>query len=189
MKKYVKSAVTSLLDEDISVQKELARSSDTDVKILRELSNSSNTWVRYFVAKNNNTPIDILDKLSKDSESAVRVGVAANSSTTTDILNRLAHDSDIQVRDALVNNPHVTEDMLENHQNDIESIKANISRIVGNAISNALDGMITDLYDIVPEHEPRYNEDWWEADSDFEFDEEPLVEQIVNNIILGRLSE
>lgn len=187
MKKYVKAAVTSLLDEDISVQEELARGTDTEPKVLRELSESPNTWVRYFVAENNNAPIDILDKLSKDSESVVRASVATNSSVTVDILDRLAHDSDILVRDAAVKNPQATEDILENYQNDIESIKSRVTGIVREAITNAIDDMISDLYDLVPEHEPRYNEDWWEADTDFEFDEDALAEQIVNNIVLGRL--
>lgn len=65
MKRYIRTAVTNVSDEDIYSRREIASKTD-DVYLLRQLSEDNDPSVRASVARNQHTPIDILLKLTED---------------------------------------------------------------------------------------------------------------------------
>lgn len=65
MKRYIRSAVTNVSDEDVYVRRELANTTD-NVYLLHQLSEDDDPSVRASVARNQHTPIDILLKLTED---------------------------------------------------------------------------------------------------------------------------
>ena len=66
MKRYIRTAVTNVSDEDIYSRRELA-SSTANVYLLDQLSEDIDPEIRCLVAANPNTPTDILIKLASDS--------------------------------------------------------------------------------------------------------------------------
>lgn len=65
MKRYIRTAVTNVSDEDIYSRREIANKTD-DVYLLQQLSEDEDSGIRASVARNQHTPIDILLKLAED---------------------------------------------------------------------------------------------------------------------------
>ena len=123
MKRYIKSAIRTLSEEDLPTKRELAHDPNTDPEVLERLfydNKSSLDWeTKYYVclelAKNPNTPIDILEQLSNGRltyDYRIRRGVAENPSTPVTILQNLIRGSDYDVSRAVAKNPNVTPDIL-----------------------------------------------------------------------------
>jgi hypothetical protein len=130
MKRYIKSAILPISDEDVVSRMTIATNTD-DAEILRELSkdpepnvrinvaDNENTpedvlrelatddWVDFAVARNPNTPIDVLETLMESEDSSVRRSVAENLSTPVSWLYNLErHDVSDEVRQAAWDNPN-----------------------------------------------------------------------------------
>ena len=86
MKRYIKSAIIKLSDEDVVSRMTIATNTD-DAEILRELSKDSDPDVRINVADNENTPEDVLRELANDFWADF--AVARNPNTPDDVLERL----------------------------------------------------------------------------------------------------
>ena len=102
MKKYIKSAITPISDEDVVSRMTIARVSD-DPEILRELAADPDDDVRIEVADNENTPEDVLRLLAEDSYADF--AVARNPKTPIDLLEELSESGDTSVRYSVAENP------------------------------------------------------------------------------------
>ena len=111
MKRYVKSAVMSISDEDPNTKYDLAGEPDPD--ILRTLSEDSDDWVVGRVALNPNTPRQLLTKLSNHHNWGVRYGIAQNTATPIRTLRKLSKDKQYQVRRAVALNPSTPREVVE----------------------------------------------------------------------------
>lgn len=90
MKRYIRSAIMDIGDEDKDIRKDIAKSSTNNTDILEQLSRDPDRKVREQVAKNPNTPPEILERLSKDKSYLVCKGVAGNKSTSSDLLRKMS---------------------------------------------------------------------------------------------------
>ena len=90
MKRYIRSAIMDIGDEDKDIRKDIAKSSTNNADILEQLSRDPDRKVREQVAKNPNTPPEILERLSKDKSYLVCKGVAGNKSTSPDLLRKMS---------------------------------------------------------------------------------------------------
>ena len=113
MKRYVKSAVINISDEDISIQEEMCRNPSTDSFTLQQLSNSDSPSIRSKVAAHPNTDKETLIKLSQDNYGFVRDDVAGNPNTPVEVLRELAEDYDRQVQIAVAKNPNIPADLID----------------------------------------------------------------------------
>ena len=98
MKRYIKSAITNIFDEDPEVREQIAKDPRTTAAILVQLADDAHCYVRSYVAENPNTPVDTLKQLACDPSQGVRGSVAMNPNTTDQIFQILANDYDRWVR-------------------------------------------------------------------------------------------
>lgn len=122
MKRYIKSTVRTLSEEDLPTKRELAHDPNTTPEVLEQLyydNKSSLDWeTRYYIclelAANPNTPMDVLEQLSDGIkvDHRIRREVAANPSTSVDILQKLVRGSGYDVCRAVAENPNVSEKLL-----------------------------------------------------------------------------
>ena len=90
MKRYIRSAISNILDEPESVQEEIARET-SNVEDLRTLldarpMDSYNYTLCADIARNPSADIDILMSLIDHPARYVRAAVASNPNTTVDML-------------------------------------------------------------------------------------------------------
>ena len=111
MKRYIKSAVRGILEEDYTTQSRLATQS-VYPRELTELANSSDESVRYDVAANPSTSAEVLVKLSQDKDPDVQYKVALNPNTPVDCLREMFEQSQFSVDGALAHNPNTPTDIL-----------------------------------------------------------------------------
>ena len=104
MKRYIRSAVRSMSDEDTLTKMEMA-ASQVRPEILRELANSEAFVVQSMVAHNPNTPVDVLQQLAEDDYEPTRTEVARNPKLSKEILAKLAEDPSSRVRGIVAINP------------------------------------------------------------------------------------
>lgn len=138
MKRYIKSAIRNVGDEDEYTQMEIAWDSHTKGRQLDELvhsphydvqlaalenpnvniqhliaaANSSDPAFRAMAALNPSTPSDVLEMLSWDWSDQVICNVAGNPSTPADVLIRLLDHEDYMVRQKIGANPGITKDVM-----------------------------------------------------------------------------
>ena len=163
MKRYIRSAVVNVADEDEDIKKELASSSDTSledlynlidasgdfsfipqyaasnpsipIENLYELSNSDKVYVRRGVALNPNTPLDILDHLSHDEDAGVRTYIATRKDIPSWLCTRLSNDSALTVRIQAIKNPEINENVLWSIINSPHCYGCDISGVLANPIT------------------------------------------------------
>ena len=93
MKRYIKSAIVPISDEDSNIRKEIAKSTSGDDLTVDQLSSDKDRKVREQLAKNPNTPIDTLRKLSTDKSYKVRTAVAKNPNTPSELLAEMSENA------------------------------------------------------------------------------------------------
>ena len=195
MKRYVKSAIGDILNESTEAKREIARNPETDVDILNKLSTDydSGTWVRWEVAFNDSTPPETLAIMSNDKEDVVRAAVACNPNTPVEVLEKLISDKDMDVRKHASENPNATPDMVERYNNDIESIKAEVSDYVKDKLSDNLWDFLNNLYGSIERDIPRYKaDDWWDPDAMWHEEElisEKGFKELVDAVMFGKYTE
>lgn len=91
MKRYIKSAIGSLSDEDLDARKEVARSGVSE-QYTDQLISDSNQYVRVEVAKNPNTSPELLTKLANDRSNKVKIAVAGNPNTPPEVLCKIRNN-------------------------------------------------------------------------------------------------
>lgn len=111
MKRYIKSAVKDVLDENHYTQRDIARLSNFPRQLM-QLGASDDESVRYEVAANPSTSAEVLVKLSKDKDSDVRYKVALNPNTPVDCLREMFEQDRFNVDGALAHNPNTPTDIL-----------------------------------------------------------------------------
>lgn len=112
MKRYIKSAVKSLSEEDGRFQWELATDPNTGPRELEQLAQCSDWTVRSNVAKHPNVSVKTLTELSKDTVRSVLEGVTLNPKTPASVLLNLVY-SDYSVASNIIDNPNVTAEILD----------------------------------------------------------------------------
>ena len=118
MKRYIRSAISSILDEPETVQEEIARATSNveDLRILletRPMDKTYNYTLCADIARNPNADIDILMSLIDHPARYVRAAVASNPNTTVDMLWKLSDDDEDQVLLGILANPNVSEDIVK----------------------------------------------------------------------------
>ena len=102
MKRYIKSVVSNILDEDLDTRREIAKDTHTSLDVLRTLMSDSDYQVRHKVASNPNTTPDMLDVLVFDSSSWVRQSAAFQYkdkyTIPVDTLTKMANHADTYLR-------------------------------------------------------------------------------------------
>jgi len=137
MKRYIKSAIVNIGDEDLGVQLEFLKH-NADVEDLEPIIKSNpamalevasnpnlseslirQIWETYkfrasnSLAKNPNTPADILDQIvDSESRDMVLISVAKNPNTAAETLQRLLINKNTNLKLAIIKNPNTTVDML-----------------------------------------------------------------------------
>lgn len=111
MKKYIKSAVKSLSEDDIYTKYEVAQRS-TRKEDLWLLAKDSNWDIRHTLTYNENLPADILTYLANDSMPSIRCRVAAHPNTPSDTLSLLIYDGSSDVRRNVAQNPNTPIEIL-----------------------------------------------------------------------------
>ena len=112
MKRYIKSAILPVSNEDIDARMDIALNPNTPVDVLNELADDKDSDVRLCVVVNPSTPKDTIDKLlfvDKNigfSELRFLEKVALCMETPPDILAKLSQYADDSVRFAVAKNPH-----------------------------------------------------------------------------------
>ena len=126
MKRYVKAAVSDLLDEDPEVIREIARtSSDTELlqKIFEHYGNPKDYEYFYCLdlAQNENTPKDILTKLADFRyDTMIRAAVAENPNTPVKTLYGLTKYSYTDILRGLAKNVNAPQDLLSKLSKDLD---------------------------------------------------------------------
>ena len=146
MKRYIRSSIADVAEEDIDVRLELADSLDTVPEVLTRLLTDTDYFVRDAAIQNPNTPIKslchlyditnnpdigtalslradtpskMLQYISRSSVYMTQCGLASNINTPTEALNTLArHATDFHVRKLIAENPNVSIELLEKLSND-----------------------------------------------------------------------
>lgn len=98
MKRYIKSAVKDILDEDPSYRRRAAHDSITDMRTYARLADDPDANNRANLADLTRTTPEMLEKLANDPERRVRVCVARNPNTPESALLKLARDPEYIVR-------------------------------------------------------------------------------------------
>jgi len=98
VKRYIKSAITNIFDEDPEVREQVAKDPRTPADVLVKLADDDSGYVRSYVAENPNTPVDVLKQLACDLSQGVRGSVAMNPNASDQILKVLTKDWDSWVR-------------------------------------------------------------------------------------------
>lgn len=140
MKRYIRSAIVPVADEDWKVQIEIAMNprtradvldaiarqnydaitvlqfvlsnSNTSVDTLNWLAGNSIPYVRESVARRRDIPSSTLDKLADDPAGDVRCSVAENPNTSLRTLGKLAKDPEFSVRKRVAENPKASSSIL-----------------------------------------------------------------------------
>ena len=149
MKRYIRSAVSSILDEPESVQEEIARET-SNVEVLKALLEARpmdkpyNYTLCADIARNPSADTDILMSLIDHPARYVRAAVASNPNTTVDMLWKLSDDDEEQVLCSILINPNVSEDIIKKlaNSNDI-NVKLDALEKLGFTISTDAFGYTT----------------------------------------------
>lgn len=149
MKRYIKSAVKSVSDENLEDQRSFINDPNTSPDMLRQLFEGRNAsyWREdYYIcldlAKSPNTPIDILKQLSdREFDSNIRRCVAENPSTPADILVDMYNDGVVvmDVMYAIAGNPNTPSDLLDTlsmKHTSLEAFKSDFDRLRAYVASN-----------------------------------------------------
>ena len=123
MKRYIKSAILSLSDEDYAIQYDIASDPNTSPETLQELSTVTDYShvhpIQRIVAENPSTSPETLRELSKVARLDVRSCVVRNLNTPEDVLRDMANDSDdwvgrppMEILTGLAQNPNTPTDVL-----------------------------------------------------------------------------
>lgn len=140
MKRYIRSAIVPITDEDWKVQIEIARNPrtraetldviakqnydaitvlqfvvynpNTSVATLNWLASNSIPYVRELVARRQDLPSSTLDKLADDPAEDVRCSVAENPNTSLRTLGKLAKDPEFSIRKRVAENPKASSSIL-----------------------------------------------------------------------------
>lgn len=119
MKRYIRSAIVNLDDEDIPTQHEIAKTTNR-ATVLSQLARHEEWYVRQEVASNPSTSASVLAVLADDYDSSVRNSVARNPNTPADILRKLSEDSSGSVRANIGSNPNTPADILVKLSTDVD---------------------------------------------------------------------
>lgn len=112
MKRYIKSAISNIHDDDERSKIDLAESSYISSRDLSILAEDYDEYVREAVARRPNLPIEVQEKLSNDALFCVRRALAGNPTISLEIMEKLASEDKWQVPQALAFNPSVPEYLL-----------------------------------------------------------------------------
>ena len=99
MKRYIKAAITNVLDERRDIQEEIAGDPTTSSDILDALADSNDRNICILVANNPGTSPETLQKLSNSSVLWVKVGVVNNPNVSLETYR-------------IIQSPKVTDDIL-----------------------------------------------------------------------------
>lgn len=115
MKRYIKSAIKNISDEDFNTQRHVASDPATRVETLRGMADTNDYFMNLDLASNPSTPWDILDKFTdfRHYSSHIRAAVASNPSATKEMLYKLMKPGDPIVYKAIAENPITPLDLLE----------------------------------------------------------------------------
>ena len=112
MKRYIKSAVSDISNEDFEVQQEIAVTTD-DVETILQLYKNRNNHSE--VARNPNTPIEILRKLARETpasntgySTSVFDNLAWNPNSPSDVLSEISHKCDWHTLGIIIKHPNVS---------------------------------------------------------------------------------
>lgn len=86
MKRYIKSAISDILNEGWEIRQELAKDPSTSPRDLAYLATDPSQYTRQKVAHNPSTPADTLRKLAQDPYPAVRFWVDRNPAKPKDLV-------------------------------------------------------------------------------------------------------
>lgn len=120
MKRYIKSAVADVSDEDMDSRKEIAKSTTANVAMLEKLSRDSDRRIREQIAKNPNTPIDVLEQLSTDKSYLVRMQIARNPNTPASLLSQMVKNEKTFYEGKKYRNLEVFWELLKNENTPLE---------------------------------------------------------------------
>ena len=113
MKRYIKSDISDISDEDVDTRKEAAISSRSRISTLRRLSDDPSWEVREYLAHNKNLPEDLVIKLASDEAPVVREAIAEHPNLPRDLLLKFSDDFLPLIRLSVLYNPNVTKDIVE----------------------------------------------------------------------------
>ena len=144
MKRYIKSAISSLLDEHWQAKEEIASNPNTDIEVLRLLATDTDSVVKMDVASNPNTPVDLLPTLATDEDEIVRWGVTQNPNVPIELLHQLCEDANWEVVEGVTENDKVPTDILRNILSRLDfNNRKYWNRYQRNAYKNAIDRLIS----------------------------------------------
>ena len=120
MKRYIKSAIVPLSEEDLSTKRQISRESDPEIleQLFYDNINSDDWETKYFVclglAQNPNTPREILMQLASNwrTDSRILQAMALNPAADIEILQKLKTYKLLSINSAIAQNPNVTEELL-----------------------------------------------------------------------------
>ena len=125
MKRYIKSAVSPLSNEDPGARQEVAKASDRSLDEQMILVKDSNQPVIDYgvvvnVARNPNTPIYVLEKLIDHDNTLVRKSIACRKDIPIDMLIKLSDDDNNTVRWVVASNPNTPVNLIVEFSNSRE---------------------------------------------------------------------
>ena len=98
MKRYIRSAIQDILDEDREIKLKVIENPRTPVSTLSRLANDPDHRIRRSVADSPNNPPEVLAKLGDDPDSIVRSSVVANRNTPVDTILKLVDDEKLWIK-------------------------------------------------------------------------------------------
>ena len=112
MKRYIRSAVGNINDEDFEVQREIAVTTDDVENILQLYKNRNN---HSDVARNPNTPVEILRELARETpasnngySTSVFDSLACNPNSPSDVLSEISHKCEWHTLGIIMKHPNVS---------------------------------------------------------------------------------
>ena len=112
MKRYIRSAVRDIHEEDEHIKQDIALSPRTDINTLMQLAEDYDEYVREDVARRPNLPIEVQEKLADDELFCVRRALACNPNISIEIMEKLADEDNWQVPSAVAFNDNAPEYIL-----------------------------------------------------------------------------
>lgn len=109
MKRYIKAAVTNILDESSGIRYNLAKDPNTRPAVLAVLADDHERDIRAYVAKNPNTPAEALAKLYQDV--TVRYDLSCNPNLPVSIAKKLAAD-DVPIQEHIARRTDMPAEVL-----------------------------------------------------------------------------
>lgn len=112
MKRYIRSDVFDLSNEDAETRKDIAVKTAREHNMY-ELSEDPDEVVRQYLAHNKNLPEDLIVKLASDYSAKVREAIAEHPNLPHDLLLKFSEDPLPLIRLSTLYNPNVTQDIVE----------------------------------------------------------------------------